>query len=111
MKTADVFSELETLAKEDAAPIAGMETVYQFDLSGDDGGTYQLHLSQGTANVVQGDEQPADCCIQMSADNFKKLVRGELNAVSAFMFKKLKVKGEVGLAMKLQNIFAQYNRK
>lgn len=54
MKTAEVFQEIEKRINENPKPVEGIESVYQFELSGDDGATYQLHLSNGNAKVVEG---------------------------------------------------------
>jgi putative sterol carrier protein len=108
MKTAEVFKEIERRLNEQPEPIQGMETVYQFDLTGEDGGVYQLHLSGGTAKVQEGEGTPADCTIQMDAKDFKEMLLGNLNATSAFMTGKLKVKGDLGRAMKLQSLLGKY---
>jgi putative sterol carrier protein len=106
--TQEVFQEIEKRLKENPKPIEGMKAVYQFDLSGDDGAVYQLHLADGAAKVEQGEAATADCTIQMTAADFKDMLLGNLNPTAAFMSGKLKVKGNLGLAMKLQNVLGQY---
>jgi putative sterol carrier protein len=108
MKTAEVFQEIERRLNEKPEPIEGLETVYQFDLTGEDGGVYQLHLSKGTATVKEGEATSPDCTIQMDARDFKEMLIGNLNATAAFMAGKLKVKGNLGLAMKLQTVLGKY---
>jgi len=108
MKTDEVFKEIERRLNEDPEPIQGMETIYQFDLTGEDGGVYQLRLSGGTAKVHVGGEMTAECTIQMDAKDFKEMLLGNLNATSAFMTGKLKVKGDLGRAMKLQSLLGKY---
>jgi putative sterol carrier protein len=106
--TAEVFQEIEKRLKENPKPIEGMKAIYQFDLSGEDGAVYQLHLADGAAKVEQGEAATADCTIQMTAADFKDMLLGNLNPTAAFMSGKLKVKGNLGLAMKLQNVLGQY---
>lgn len=106
--TQEVFQEIEKRLKENPKLIEGMKAVYQFDLSGDDGAVYQLHLADGAAKVEQGEAATADCTIQMTAADFKDMLLGNLNPTAAFMSGKLKVKGNLGLAMKLQNVLGQY---
>jgi putative sterol carrier protein len=47
----------------------------------------------------------ADCTISTSAEVFERLVRREQNPTTAYMTGKLKVKGDMGAAMKLQKLF------
>lgn len=108
MKTAEVFQEIEKRINENPKPVEGIESVYQFELSGDDGATYQLHLSNGTAKVVEGEAASADCTLQMDAKDFKDMLLGNLNGTAAFMTGKLKIKGDMGKAIKLQSILSKY---
>ena len=57
---------------------------------------------KSTPNTVSdGDGKNADCTISVSLDTFEKMVKGELDGTSAFMQGKLRVAGDMGLAMKL----------
>ncbi|OYD09633.1 SCP2 sterol-binding domain-containing protein [Paludifilum halophilum] len=105
----EAWNEIEKNLNEDPKPIEGMNVVYQYDISGDEGETYQLHLSEGKAKVEKGTPAEADCTLQMSAEDFKEMLVGKLNGTAAFMSGKLKVKGNIGLAMKLENLLRQYD--
>lgn len=52
-------------------------------------------------SVSLGDGRPADCTISVSVENFEEMVEGKLDGMTAFMQGKLKVSGEMGLAMKI----------
>ena len=52
-------------------------------------------------SVSDGEGQSADCTITVALDDFEKMVKGELDGTSAFMQGKLRVAGDMGLAMKL----------
>ncbi len=57
---------------------------------------------KSTPNTVSdGDGKNADCTISVSLETFEKMVKGELDGTSAFMQGKLRVAGDMGLAMKL----------
>ena len=47
----------------------------------------------------------ADCTFATSEESFEKIVAGEQNPTTAYMTGKLKIKGDMGAAMKLQKIF------
>ena len=55
--------------------------------------------------IVSTDDQEVDCTIAVSIDDLKSLINGTLNPMGAFMMGKIKVKGDMGVAMKLQSLF------
>jgi len=59
----------------------------------------------GNSNQVSASDGDADCTVQLTMDDFQALVNGDLNPMSAFMSGKLKIDGDMGVAMKLQNLF------
>ncbi|HXL98960.1 MAG TPA: SCP2 sterol-binding domain-containing protein [Rhizomicrobium sp.] len=58
-------------------------------------------------SVSDGDGKTADCTISVSLEDFEKMVKGELDGTSAFMQGKLRVAGDMSLAMKLGPILAK----
>ena len=58
----------------------------------------------GDSNVVSNDDIDSDCTITMSVENLQELVKGELNPMMAVMSGKIKIDGDMGLAMKLQSL-------
>src|SRR5690606_30492223 len=58
----------------------------------------------GDTNVVRLSDEEADCTISASAETILKLRKGELNPMMAVMTGKIKIKGDMGLAMKLQSL-------
>lgn len=83
----------------------GMDCTYQFDITGDDGGQWYIVISDGDAAVNAGAAENPSITITMEASNFVNLLQGKLNGQMAFMTGKLKIKGDMGLAMKLQSVF------
>jgi putative sterol carrier protein len=86
----------------DAAKTAGMNNSYVFDIEG--AGTWTVKVADGSVTVDEGDTG-GDCTISTSAETFVKVVKGEQNPTAAYMSGKLKIKGDMGAAMKLQKLF------
>jgi len=78
---------------------SGLGGTLKFDF-GEPGSVYIDGKS--TPNTVSdGEGKNADCTITVALDTFEKMVKGELDGTSAFMQGKLRVAGDMGLAMKL----------
>ncbi|WP_128545707.1 SCP2 sterol-binding domain-containing protein [Larkinella soli] len=52
-------------------------------------------------NVVSNEDKPAECTLQVSLNDLKKMGTGELNPMAAFMLGKLKVQGDMSVALKI----------
>ena len=100
MAAKEFFDSLETRA--DASKLAGMNNSYLFDIEGE--GRWLVSVKDGAISVVQGDGD-ADATISTSAETFDKIVAGDQNPTTAYMTGKLKIKGDMGAAMKLQKLF------
>ncbi len=61
----------------------------------------------GVPNTVTNEDRDADCTITVSMSDFKAIVSGQMDPTMAFMSGKLKVAGDMGLAMKLQPLLAK----
>ncbi|KXK37123.1 MAG: SCP2 sterol-binding domain-containing protein [Saprospiraceae bacterium] len=58
----------------------------------------------GDSNIVTAEDGEAACTISTDLDTFEKLKSGDLNPMMAVMTGKVKIKGDMGLAMKLQSL-------
>src|SRR2546428_12094960 len=96
----EFFETLETRA--DASKTAGMTNSYLFDIEG--AGKWTVRVEDGNVSVTEGGED-ADAVITTSDETFEKIISGDHNPTSAYMTGKLKVKGDMGAAMKLQKLF------
>jgi putative sterol carrier protein len=70
-----------------------------------DEGTVFLDLT-GEQAQVSNEDKDADCTIITSIDTLNSLRKGELNPMMAVMSGKVKIKGDMGVAMKLQSLFS-----
>ncbi|MDE2777714.1 MAG: SCP2 sterol-binding domain-containing protein [Chloroflexota bacterium] len=86
---------------------AGINATILFDLSGDNGGFYWIKIADGAATTGLGEVSDPTMTVTASADDWHAVATGQLNAMQAFMTGKLKILGDMGLAMKMQTIFGQ----
>lgn len=93
--------EIATIAREMGSRIggnSGLNGTLKFDFEGK--GIVYLD-GKSSPNTVSMDDKAADCTITVSLDTFKKMVARELDGTTAFMQGKLRVAGDMALAMKL----------
>ena len=79
-----------------------MTASYRFEIDG--AGTWLVDVDGGKVTVSEN-EGDADATITTSAETFMKIANREQNPTAAYMAGKLKVKGDLGQAMKLQKLF------
>jgi len=84
----------------------GLNAVYQFDLSGDGGGKWQVTIGSDQCEVKEGAHPSPNITISMTASDYLDMLAGKLNGQMAFMTGKLRIAGDMGLALRLQNLFA-----
>ena len=96
----EFFETLES--RIDPEKAKGMTASYKFVIDG--AGTWHVDVDDGNVKVTEGDSD-ADCTITTSEDTFRKIASREQNPTAAYMSGKLKVKGDMGQAMKLQKLF------
>ena len=91
----------EIIAKmqEAVSNVGGLEKSVKFDF-GDDG------VIHAAGTEVSGEDGDADCTISVSKDDFIALAGGNLDPMMAFMSGKLKVAGDMSVAMGLQKLFS-----
>ena len=96
----EFFESLE--GRIDPSKTAGMTNSYVFEIA--DVGTWKVDVEDGSVKVREGGGD-ADATISASEDTFKDVASGDLNATTAYMTGKLKVRGDMGAAMKLSRLF------
>lgn len=91
----------------DAAKAGDIAVTYQFDLSGPQGGTWWVKVADGKATSGKGAAENPTTTLSADAEDYVKIATGKLNATTAFMSGKLKIKGDMNMALKLQGLFKQ----
>jgi putative sterol carrier protein len=89
-------------SKVDPAKTVGMNNSFVFDIAGI--GAWTVTVADGAVSVAEGAHE-ADCTLSASEETLMKIARGEANATTAYMTGKLKIKGDMGAALKLQKLF------
>ncbi len=80
---------------------SGIDATIKFDL-GADGVIFVDGAS--VPNTVTNTDSEAQCTVQVTLEDFQNIAKGDLDAMTAFMMGKLKISGDMGVAMKLREI-------
>ena len=84
---------------------AGTNATIQYDISGDGGGTWNAVIKDGACTVNSGAAPSPNLTLQIAAQDWLDMLSGKQSGQMLFMSGKLKVKGDMGLAMKLGSMF------
>ena len=104
--TKEFFDTLEDRFLPEAAK--GVNATVQYDLSGEGGGNWIAKIQDGQlVSVSEGHAEKPTLTVIMDAQHFVKMNNGELDGRKAFLTRKLKVKGNIALAQKMQKFFPQ----
>jgi putative sterol carrier protein len=76
-----------------------------FDLGGPSGGKYWVKIADAKATAGKGEGENPNLTLLADANDFVKIIFGQLDPTAAFMQGKLKIKGDMGLALKFQSMF------
>jgi len=85
----------------------GVDVVVQLNLTGNGGGKFYLSVRKEALTVTRGTYARPNLTMTVSATDYVALCRGKLNGQVAFMNGKLKMQGDMGVAMKLPSFFEQ----
>ena len=97
---------LNEMYKSFKSEVAGnLSATYVFDISGPGGGKWTLNIKDGKCELSQGSTSNPSVTISILDQDWLAIQKGKLNSQMAFMMGKLRVAGDMGLAMKLQSMF------
>lgn len=107
-KAYSVFKEIEKRLQEEGEQLVKkIGGVFAFKVKdGPDGkeATWVVDVKSGKGSVTNDTGKKADCTLAMSDEDLRDLMTGKLNAQTAFFKGKLKITGNMGMAMKLQTL-------
>jgi putative sterol carrier protein len=99
----EFFKQLPS--KLDAEAAEDMDAVYQFDLSGAQGGQYVVTIREGACQVKEGRHEDPHVILAMAGEDCVKVLKGELSGPVAAMSGRIRISGDIGLAMQLKALF------
>jgi putative sterol carrier protein len=83
----------------------GVEAIIQYRLTGDEGGDYIITIKDDKCKVGEGIADEPDVTLTADAHDFADVLLGRANGMQYFMTGKLKLSGDLNLAMKLTSFF------
>lgn len=89
----------------DPARAQGVKATVLFDFTSDGGKQYVVRIADGTCSVTEETLANPDATLISSQATYVAVAEGRLNVATAFMTGKLKVKGNLQLLMRFQQIF------
>lgn len=95
------FDELASTV--DPERIAGIDHSYVFEITGE--GRWLVEIRDGKLTVSEDPPDGADVEFVTSAETFERLANRQQNPMMAYMSGKLKVAGNLQVALELQKIF------
>jgi len=90
---------------DEPSQLEGLTAVFQFDITGDDGGKWYVDLAGDEPNIGEGTHDNPGCTIVLADEDLMAITAGTLDSQMAFMMGKIKISGDMALAMQLQKIF------
>ena len=87
----------------------GVQAVFQFDISGDDGGMWHVIVNDGAMEVHSGTHDSPSATVTAKAADYVKIANGDMNGLRAVMMRKMKIGGNLVMARKMQHMFPTGN--
>ncbi|GAB1606267.1 hydroxysteroid dehydrogenase-like protein 2 [Argonauta hians] len=106
-----VFHNIDSLLNEDI--VKSVNGVYAFHLTGEEAGEWYLDMASGSGAVGKGSPPSgkADVTLTLSDGDFVKIFTGKLKPTMALMSGKLRIKGDMPLALKLEKLMGKVAQK
>lgn len=96
----------ETLPERFAPSAArGVDAVFQWELGGEGGETFHAEVRDGRLEVALGPHPRPTTTLIMPAEDYVRVVNGELDGTAAFTTGRGKVRGSLQMAMKMRRLF------
>jgi putative sterol carrier protein len=104
MAVTTVQEILQQVASVDPSRLESLDVVVLLHLSGEGGGRWTVTVADRAIKIEEGEPASPNLTLSMDARDFVAMYGGELSAMAAFMQGRLKIDGDMTLAMRLQGI-------
>ena len=88
-----------------AEKAAGVNAIIQCRFTGAEASDWAITIRDSKCSVEPGTKEKPQLTLTMDSQDYKDMVTGKLNAMTAFMQGKIKLSGDISLAMKFTNLF------
>ena len=103
MTVAESFNAMASIFNPAAA--AGMTKTLQWNITGDEAGVWAFQIVHGEGKLIPDGVEKPDITFTVSDKDWLSIADGKLDATNAFMTGKLKIAGDMMLAMKVPTLF------
>jgi putative sterol carrier protein len=107
----DLMDRIEEIFNANPGPIRSFNAVVQYNVHGEEKGTYQHYFKDGKLTIKEGVKTTPNVTMQLSYDDFKKFVLGKQSGAMALLLGKVKAKGDISTGLKIESILRRYNIK
>lgn len=83
----------------------GVDAIIQYHLTGEEAGDWIISIKDGLCAVEPGVSENPKMTLSADSQDYKDVILGKVNGMNAFMEGKLRLAGDLNLAMKLTNFF------
>jgi len=83
----------------------GVNTVIQYNLTGTEAGDWIVTIKDGVCTTERGKAENPNLTLMAESQDYIDVITGKVNPMGAFAEGKVKLKGDLGVAMKLMNFF------
>ena len=88
-----------------SAAAAGLTKSFQWNITGEEAGIWAFKVFNGVGELVPGGVEKPDVTFTISDKDWVSLIEGKLDAQSAFFSGQLKIAGDMGLALRVPQLF------
>lgn len=107
VRVADLFAHYQAYMKENPDVDLNSSDIFQFDVLGKKPEHWVFDLKNSPKSLYQGESEDAVCKIQMTEPHILSLVSGNMDATTAFMQGKLKIKGDINAAIRFGQVLTK----